>query len=213
MITRSRTNVYILGAFLAVVASACATAAPRADGPVFSPAGTTSTYEMRDSGSFGSTSKTVTNRSLGERTWRGKTYRALEIEQGTRLSDPVTGEWVAIVKGDAPFVTYEPPLGYNWPLTVGKSFVRKFRVTNHATKQTTDIEATIKVEAYEEVTVPAGTFKTFKMLYTDSTGFETINWYNPDGGGWVKIRSRRTSTHPLGPGTRELDLISRTSAR
>lgn len=213
MIAQSRTQRHIATVAVAVGVAACATFAPRAEGPVFSPAGTTSTYEMRDSGSFGSSKTQVTNKSLGEQTWRGRKYRAVEISQGTRLVDPVTGEWVAIVKGETPLTTWDPPIGYDWPITVGKTFTRKFRVTNHATKQTTDIEATFKVEAFEEVTVPAGTFKTFRMLYTDSTGFETVNWFNPDGAGWVKIRSKRTAQHPQGAGTRELDLLSRDVAK
>lgn len=207
---------YLFSAALAVaVASAgCATfAPPRADGPVFSPVGSSWTYELRDSGSFGSAKRQVTNKSVGEQTWQGRKYRGLEIAEGTRLSNPVTGEWVAVVKGDAAIVTYDPPIGYDWPLTVGKTFTRNFRVTNHVRKQTTDVQATFKVEAYEEVTVPAGTFKTFKIVYADSTGFESVNWFNPDGAGWVKIRSQRTSKHSAGPGTRERDLVSRSVAK
>jgi hypothetical protein len=133
---------------------------------------------------------------------------ATEIPQGVRLADARTGEWVAVVKGDAPVTTWDPPIGYDWPLTVGKVWTRKLRVTDHARNQTTDVTANFKVETYEEVTVPAGTFKTYKVVYTDSTGFETINWWNPEAG-WVRIRSKRLSNHPQGPGTRELDLISR----
>lgn len=208
MIALSRTSVYAAVGALTILA-ACSTMAPRAEGPVFSTAGTTSTYEMRDTGSFGSATTKVTNRSAGEHTWRGRKYRATEIPQGVRLADPVTGEWVALVKGDTALVTWDPPLGYDWPLSVGKAWTRKFRVTNHATNQVTDVTATMKVENYEEVTVPAGTFKTFKVIYTDSTGAESINWWSPDGSGWVKIRSKRLSNHPLGAGTREMDLLSR----
>ena len=62
--------------------------------------------------------------------------------------------------------------------------------------------------ANEEVTVPAGTFKTFKVRYTDSVGIESVNWYSPDGAGWVKIGATRDGRFPAGPGTQDFDLLS-----
>lgn len=55
-------------------------------------------------------------------------------------------------------MTYEPSLGYQWPLEVGKSFNHNYRLVNHATNRKTDIQATMTIESFAEITVPAGTF-------------------------------------------------------
>lgn len=195
------------GLALAMVSGGCAVA-PRMDGPFIVEAGSSWTSERRDTGSFGKGTAQQTIKALGEQTWQGRRVRATELPQGTRLTDAVTGEWLAMVKGDKTLMTWEPSLGYDWPLTVGKSFARDYRFVNHVTKQSTDIRSTMTVEAFEDVTVPAGTFKAFRIRYTDSLGVESVSWFNPDGAGWVKIQSTRSSKFPAGPGTQEIDLIS-----
>ena len=195
-------------ALVAMLMSSGCAVAPRADGPVFAPAGSSWTFEQRDTGSFGSGTKQQTATALGERTWQGRRVMATEGQLGTRLSDADKGEWLAVVKGDATILTWEPSLGYDWPLTVGKSFPRDYRMVNHVTKQATDIRSTMTVESFEDVTVPAGTFKAFKVRYTDSTGVDNSSWYCPDAAAWVKSRVTRSEKWPAGPGTQELDLLS-----
>jgi hypothetical protein len=197
------------GASIALLSTSCAIA-PSASGPVISAVGSSWTFERRDTGSFGGGTTVNTTRALGERSWQGRTVRATETPQGVRLADAQRGDWLALVKGDATLVTWEPSLGYDWPLTVGKSFERNFRVVNHATRQSTDIKSTMTVESYEDVTVPAGTFKAFKVRYVDSLGVEGVNWYSPDAGNWVKIQTRRNSKFPAGPGTQDLEMLSYT---
>jgi hypothetical protein len=193
--------------------SASCAIAPSADGPIIAAAGSSWTYERRDSGSYGKGTAQQTNRALGERMWQGRKVRATELPQGIRLTDAEKGDWLAMVKGDATLATWEPSLGYDWPLTVGKTFSRNYRFVNHVTKQSTEIKSTMTVESYEDVTVPAGTFKAFKVRYTDSMGVESVNWYSPDAGGWVKIQSKRSSNFPAGPGTQEFDLVSHSYKR
>jgi hypothetical protein len=118
-----------------------------------------------------------------------------------------------MVKGDTTLMTWEPSLGYDWPLAVGKSFARNYRFVNHVTKQTTEIKSTMTVQAIEEVTVPAGTFKAFKILYADSLGVESLNWFSPEAVGWVKIQAKRDTRHPAGPGTQDLEMLSYTIKR
>lgn len=198
-----------VGLAAAILSASCAMA-PRADGPVIVAADSSWTYERRDTGSFGKTTAYQTNRARGEQTWQGRKVRAIELPQGLRLSDGEKGDWLAMVQGDKTLVTWEPSLGYDWPLTVGKSFNRNYRVVNHVSKQTTDIQSTMTVQAYEDVTVPAGTFKAFRILYTDSLGVESLSWYCPDAAAWVKIQNKRSSKFPAGPGTQDLDLLSYT---
>lgn len=196
-----------VGLVAAFLSASCAIA-PRADGPVIAATGSSWTYERRESGSYGKGTAQNTNRALGEQTWQGRRVRATELPQGIRLSDPEKGDWLAMVKGNTTLMTWEPSLGYDWPLTVGKSFSRNYRFVNHVTKQSTDVRSTMTVESYEDVTVPAGTFKAFRVRYTDSMGVEGVSWYSPDAGTWVKIQNKRNSNFPAGPGTQDIDLLS-----
>lgn len=202
-------NMLVIGVGLAaaLLTASCAIA-PRVDGPVIVAAGSSWTFERRDSGSYGNGKVQDTATALGERTWQGRKVRAVEIAQGTRLSDAATAHWLAVVKGDQTLTTWEPSVGYDWPLTVGKQWSRNFRFVNHVTKQQTDIKSTSTVESYEDVTVPAGTFKAFRVRYVDSAGLESVQWYSPDAGGWVKTQAKRNSSHAAGPGTQDFDLLS-----
>jgi hypothetical protein len=101
-------------------------------------------------------------------------------------------------------------LSWEWPIEVGKTWTKKYTITIHATKQTIPFEVRQKVEAYEDVTVPAGTFKAFKVVTSDTLGSENINWFSPELGIFVKTTLRRTAKHPAGAGTRETELVSQT---
>ena len=79
----------------------------------------------------------------------------------------------------------------------------------HATKQTILLDATWKVEAYEpSLTVPAGTFKVFKISYSDTLGTGIVTWSSPEVGMWIKRVETRTAKHRAGPGTSEFQLVS-----
>ena len=111
---------------------------------------------------------------------------------------------------DKPILTYDPPIGFDFPLEVGKTWTKSYQVTVHATKQTIPVDGTWKVESYEDVTLPAGTFKVFKVSYSDTVGNENVQWFNPALGVFVKQSLKRTAKSPSGPGTRESELISQT---
>jgi hypothetical protein len=89
---------------------------------------------------------------------------------------------------------------------VGETWSTPFRVTNHANNQTTEIRPTFRVEAQENVNVPAGTFKAYRVRSTTPT-MVSLTWWSPDIGLFVKTRVERTSQHPAGPGVREQDLL------
>lgn len=67
-----------------------------------------------------------------------------------RLED---GNWIALLdpKGQ-PTVTFDPPVGPQYPLRVGRSWSAKHRMTALATGNVTDFEVSCNVEAYEKVT-------------------------------------------------------------
>ena len=205
---QTQRRIFVIGASVAVtlLVASCAIT-PNVDGPTFAGAGSSWTNQLRNSGSFGNGTTQATARSLGEQTWQGRKVRAIELPQGIRLSDATTGAWLAVVKDGQTLNTWEPSLGYDWPLTVGKSFAKDFRFVNHVTNQAFDIRSTMTVESYETVTVAAGTFKAFKVRYTDAAT-EILSWYSPDVGGWVKNQTKRNGSHPAGPGTQETELLS-----
>ena len=80
----------------------------------------------------------------------------------------------------------------------------------HPAKRTIALESSWKVEAYEEVSVPAGTFGAFRISYSDNNGTDRVDWYSPDLGVFVKSNVKRSAKHPSGPGSVESMLVSQT---
>lgn len=199
------------GIAVALLSGGCAMA-PQANAEFASP-GSSRTFNHRATGSFGSVTDQRTSVVLPNRDWEGRTVMALEGKDSTTLADPATGRWIAQVKGTSPILSWDPPVGWEWPLTVGKTWTRKYRTTIHATKQTIDHEATWVVESYEDVTVPAGTFKAFKVRYSDNIGNENVNWWSPQILANAKIKVARTSQHRLGAGTIDQELVSYTQGK
>ena len=60
--------------------------------------------------------------------------------------------------------------------------IRDSKVTVHATGKTIPFEASCKVVDHGDVTVPAGTFKAFKVTCTTTIGNEDTYWRSPDLG-------------------------------
>ena len=77
-----------------------------------------------------------------------------------------------------------------WPLQTGMTWQQPFVEEHPATRQTSERIDTVTVEAEETVTVPAGTFKTFKVVYrnekTGATRYEA--WYSLELKQVVKLR-------------------------
>jgi hypothetical protein len=198
----------IAGLALALVSGGCAMT-PKAERFPTPQVGTTYTYARSDTGSFGSGTMQFTLK-VAERMWEGKRMLLYMAPQGGTVCTP-EGRWVAILAPDEkPIMIFDPPIGYEYPLEVGKTWTKSYQVTVAALKQTIPFDSTSKVEAYEEVTVPAGTFKTFKINASDTTGNETVTWSNPEVGTWIKRIETRTAKHRAGPGTRETQLVSYT---
>jgi hypothetical protein len=96
-----------------------------------------------------------------------------------------------VKRGDIVTETYSPAWQYySFPLEVGKQWSSDFTSVTRERKRRTRFQWTARVEAIEKITVPAGTFDTFKIRYTGNyqtsdgasswTGqrIETI-WYAP----------------------------------
>ena len=89
---------------------------------------------------------------------------------------------------------------------------------NVASKPVVPQQTTYTVEALEEVTVPAGTFKAYKVVATDDVGRGVSErWVVPTLGLFgdfsVKGSDERRAAVVLGPGRREWTLVARTPPR
>jgi len=203
-----------IGMFLAALVSAGCTwdldsrywKPDRTLGPGLAQPGSEWSYVRRDSGSFGNGVSHVSWKSLPLQTWQGRSHYAHEGPEGTILIDPNSAGFAAQMKDGKPLVSWDPPLGYHYPMWVGESWSIPYKVTNYGTNQARDMRAWYTVEAQETVNVPAGTFRTYRILYSTETVWGYL-WWSPELGVTVKARLERIASDPAGPGTRESDLL------
>jgi hypothetical protein len=194
------------------VAMAAAGCADMQNRPNTAAAGSTYVSEVRNTGSFGNLNAESRTRVGGERTWQGRkvfVYERPGNPQGDIVTELDSGRWIAFANGEVATLSWEPPFGWNFPLVVGETWTRKHRFTNHATKQTGEFVGTWKVDAYEDVTVRAGTFKAYKVLFTDTLGSENTTWFSPELGIFLKSVGLRSAKHPAGAGASNTELLSR----
>jgi hypothetical protein len=104
---------------------------------------------------------------------------------------------------------YDPPLGYDFPLEVGKTWTQDLMLTVGGSAPI-PMKAQWKVEAYEDVTVPAGTFKAWRVVFTDNFGYKQTTWSMPETASvYAKHINERSATHPQGgPGTQMIELLT-----
>lgn len=195
-------------------AGGCSTTAPAAERFVAAPAGTVSTYYRRSSGSFGTADGPV-NWTRVDQEWQGKpVYAAVSPQAGTTLHDPASnnfGMLAMLNRSGEPVLSFEPPVGYRYPLKVGNEWSSKHTMTTYPGRETRPHELSYKVEAYEPITVPAGTFNTYRILITDKLGQVDRYWISPETGiPTIKRTQMRPATHPQGAGQLEGELISLT---
>jgi len=195
-----------LFASAALIVAACAAFTPKLDHYTPPPLGSSYVQTEHLTGSYGSGNVTNTIRR-GERVWHGEKLIAYEGRSAAVLTRP-DGSWVAIVRGNRPILSWNPPVNWEYPLEVGKTWTRTASVTIHAAKRTVPYSATVKVEAYESVTVPAGTFKAFKVHQTDTFGNDNTDWLSPRLGIFIKRHLVRTARSAQGPGTRDVEVVS-----
>lgn len=199
------------GLAVAMLTAGCGLMAPKAE-RYFAPSlGTTWETARHDSGSYGAGSVKVTGKR-GERAWQGRQLVTFEGAGGTILAT-ADGSWLGVFKGDTPLITWDPPLTWDWPLEVGKTWTREQRATIPAAKRTVSYTLTQKVEAYEDVIVPAGTFKAFKVSTVTSLGDDNLVWLSPEHGIFIKQSLKRTAKHAQGAGAREIEMLSYTPGK
>ena len=184
------------------------TEAPRIERPVWPPAGSTWIVQTKSTGSLGSGSKTATWQALGEQDWEGRRVIGLTSGGGFYLYFDDSRRIVAQVRDGKPVQTYDPYEAlYDWPLFVGKSWVSEFQIRDYVREQTVALKYDFRVEEFEEVATPAGVFKTFRIR-RDGPDDSYIVWFDPELAVEVKRVWERFSSHRLGPGTNEMELVS-----
>ena len=127
----------------------------------------------------------------------------------TRLHDKATGNWTADIRGRREVRSASPYVAiYAFPLWVGKIWQSTYNYTDRERERTfSDVPWLGRVTTYEDVTVPAGTFKTFKVEGTDVYGVRLIVWYAPKLHTVVKSIFERLPDHYLGSGKFTSELI------
>jgi hypothetical protein len=100
-----------------------------------------------------------------------------------------------------------------FPLSVGQKWTYEYKTRPPGIKQDQNRSVEVHVVGMEQVTIPAGSFKTYKLVRTENwqragrqTGWNTATttyFYSPDTRSIVK----RSSSSDTAPGTVELELI------
>ena len=184
-------------------------AQPVVESPAATPAGTVMTFHRKSSGSLGTYDGSVVW-TISHGAWEGRPAVIQMARLGGAAFDPKTHANMANLdaEGKASMV-FDPPVGYQWPLQVGKTWTSKHTATTPATGRSVPLEVSWKVEALEDVTVPAGTFKAFKVVTTNNFGEVETRWTAPAAG--IVLAKRlvsRPATHPQGAGELEAVLLS-----
>ena len=192
------------GAVAAAILAACASVGTGVGWNIL-PAGSTWQVSQRNTGSYGK--DTTYQMTRGEAVWQGKQVVTFTSSAtGNQVMALPDGRWVAILARDGkPLVTYDPPVGYVYPLSVGQSWSTKHKMTT--AKGTSEITYSCKVEGREPVAVPAGTFDTLKIV-CESPVSRDISWTSVDTGIHPKQELQRLPNHPQGAGTQQNQLMA-----
>lgn len=188
----------VLTLAIAAAATAACSTPPRAERYVPPPAGATWSYQVTSSGSFGSGVSTLTMR-MASGQWQGQPVLRYEYAAGATLQTDRVGLLATLDRNGNPLMRYDPPLSFEWPLEVGRSWTQQHLLRIGASGEPVPMTSRWKVEAHEEVTVPAGTFKAWKIVMEDNFGFRQTTWSVPETmGAFARRVNERSATHPMG---------------
>ena len=132
------------------------------------------------------------------------------------MVDAVTHNWMGCLKDGEILASLSPHVGlYAWPLEVGKSWWSETVWTDNVIHPEWSGPgwAEWTVVAWEEVTVPAGTFMAYKVVRTKESWETTsediyITWYAPEFGGSIKGILVRGKKDGYGPAERMWEMVS-----
>jgi hypothetical protein len=117
------------------------------------------------------------------------------------LHDKETANHAARLRDGKESESYTPHAGtFDWPLYVGKSWKARYVYRNLLRQTTIDpVQYEYRVEAYEKVVVPAGTWDAFRIASknVNGTSLSTI-WYAPELKLIAKRINETTARHSSG---------------
>jgi hypothetical protein len=146
------------------------------------------------------TTATITYTVLGEGTYDGKPVYRVSGGFDTQVYDKATGNLVAILWMGKEANAFQPHEGmFSWPLYLGKSWTASYTAHDRQRGMSVGpIKVEYRVAAYEDVVVPAGSWKAFRIeSESGSSAFSTI-WYAPEISLIVKKVNETIVGHPLG---------------
>lgn len=144
-------------------------------------------------------SSTVTLRVIDDGTYDGRPVARVTNGKDTQIIDRATRNWMAILRDGKVIASAKPHRGtWQWPLTVGKTWTAEFVYTDGGVS-VGPIGMRWLVEAWERVTVPAGTFEAMRLRGEPGrNNTRTVElWYAPKPGLVVK-RTEEQATEKLG---------------
>lgn len=169
-----------------------------------------STWQMsqHNTGSFGKDAEVVMTRG-DDVVWQGnKVVKMTSSSNGASIMMLPDGKWTAVVAKDGKtLITYDPPIGYEFPLKVGKGWKTHHKATNLASSGVLDFDYSCTVESVDRITVRAGTFDAFKIVCENEYSRD-VSWYSRDLGVHVKTDMRRKAGFPNGEGTQQAELVA-----
>lgn len=210
----SRRLVLVAALAAALLAAGCATPPPQVDSYTPPPLGSTWAYRVTESGSYGTGNRQLVLR-MGEATWEGRKVLSFQNPNQHMLQDERLALLAILSPAGELQMRYDPPIGWQWPLVVGKSWSQDHVLTLVAAGgRRIPFKADWTVQAYEDVMVPAGTFKAWRLVYQDSFSETQTIWFVPGTMGiFVKRLYERPASFPQGgAGTRLLELVRVPSA-
>jgi hypothetical protein len=179
----------------------------RADAPDWPLPGSFWVLARTATGSFGAGSTSVMVHLLGERTWRGR--RVIVLREGSiRTYLDSQYRLLGSARASTTLAVYEPfdPL-FTWPLAVGRQWTGEYYAREVEGEPARLIRFAYRVEAFEEIDLPAGRFVAFRIRRDDAME-AVVRWWSPELGLPIKTRRERTGLHRLGSGILTEELLS-----
>ncbi len=132
---------------------------------------------------------TKTSEVVGLNEVRGVQYYVVRGESGDWYYT-LDLHWAAIIKDSRVAARVTPPQPwFNWPLDVGKRWDYQGVLEEKDRKD--QLRETYRVVGVEQVQVPAGTFRAYKLVGEVDSKIVDEYWYAPDVRWYVKWQGRR----------------------
>lgn len=212
---RRRTRQYLLLGMAALLVASCTTAsteppagALKADAAFPTVVGTKWVTRTTDHQTGSKTERTWT---VVDVSYEGRSVHGMTDGTDVIVLDKATRNWIATLRDGKERFVADPHDGtFSWPLWVGKSWMATHTYYDRVLgRRWNPIRAWWQVAAYEDVTVPAGTFKAFRLESSPDTNnaTRTTLWYGSEVTVVVKRIFERTADHYLGYGRFTTELV------